>query len=253
LVIIASTFMTKISRYPLEQSFILDSGTTCHVANDIGRFANTQEPAQGDFLWAGNTRVWIKAYGTVVIRVQGDCATRLLHLYDVAYCPDLHCNLVSFRILRQQGLWWDTKSNPTVLRRRNNAAVATLQERYGQWVIEYNDVEQPQGSFATTARTQHLRQRAKAVIWHKRMGHLGPQALEHFVHHSEGVKIVGLPTVDCDACGRSKSKRLIRRAPREIHEGPGEQVAIDFHDYEDGSNTKEKMQMLIMCRVTGFL
>jgi hypothetical protein len=97
--------MTKISRYPLERSFILDSGTTCHVANDIGRFANTQEPAQGDFLWAGNTRVWIKAYGTVVIRVQGDRATRLLHLYNVAYCPDLHCNLVSFRILRQQGLW----------------------------------------------------------------------------------------------------------------------------------------------------
>ncbi|KAI0570032.1 hypothetical protein Alg215_11305, partial [Pyrenophora tritici-repentis] len=130
--------------YPLERSFILDSGTTCHVGNDIERFTNTREPGQGDFLWAGNARVWIKAYGTVVIRVQGDCPTRLLHLYDVAYCPDLHCNLVSFRILRQQGLWWDTKSNPTVLRRRNDAAIATLQERYGQWVIEYNDVKQPQ-------------------------------------------------------------------------------------------------------------
>ncbi|PZD22957.1 hypothetical protein A1F97_11291, partial [Pyrenophora tritici-repentis] len=114
--------------------------------NDIERFTNTREPGQGDFLWAGNARVWIKAYGTVVIRVQGDCPTRLLHLYDVAYCPDLHCNLVSFRILRQQGLWWDTKSNPTVLRRRNDAAIATLQERYGQWVIEYNDVKQPQAT-----------------------------------------------------------------------------------------------------------
>ncbi|KAK1919020.1 hypothetical protein P3342_001777 [Pyrenophora teres f. teres] len=87
--------MTKNSRYPLERSFILDSGTTCHVGNDIERFTNTREPGQGDFLWAGNTRVWIKAYGTVIIRVQGDCTTRLLHLYDVAYCPDLHCNLVS--------------------------------------------------------------------------------------------------------------------------------------------------------------
>jgi hypothetical protein len=244
--------MTKNSRYPLKRSFILDSGTTCHVANDIDRFTNTREPTQGDFLWAGNTRVWIKAYGTVVIRVQGQ-ATQLLRLNDVAYCPDLHCNLVSFRILRQQGLWWDTKSNPTVLRRHNDTAVAMLQEQYGQWVIEYNDMDQPQSSFATTARTQHTWQRAKAMIWHKRMGHPGPQALEHLVHHSEGVKIVGLPTVNCDACGRSKSKRLIRRAPREIHEGPGERVAIDFHDFEDGSNTKEKTQMLIMCRATGFL
>jgi hypothetical protein len=67
------------------------------------------------------------------------------------------------------------------------------------------------------------------------------------------VKIVSIPTVDCDACGRSKSKRLIRRAPREIHEGPGARVAINFHDYEEGSSTKEKTQMLIMCRAIGFL
>ncbi|KAE8862102.1 hypothetical protein PTNB29_04664 [Pyrenophora teres f. teres] len=189
--------------YPLERSFILDSGTTCHVGNDIERFTNTREPGQRDFLWAGNTR--------------------------------------------------DTKSNPTVLRSRNDAAIATLQERYGQWVIEYNNVKQPQGSFATTARTWHPRQRAKAVIWHKRIGHPGPQALKHLVHHSKGVKIVGVPTVKCDACGRSKSKRVIRRAPREIYEGPGERVAIDFHDYKDGSNTKEKTQMLIGCRATSYL
>jgi hypothetical protein len=85
------------------------------------------------------------------------------------------------------------------------------------------------------------------------MGHLGPQALEHLVHYSEGVKIVGLPTVECDACGRLKLKRLIRRAPREILEGPGERVAINFHNYEEGSSTKEKTQMLIMCRATRFL
>ncbi|KAH4333590.1 hypothetical protein HBH98_245710 [Parastagonospora nodorum] len=85
------------------------------------------------------------------------------------------------------------------------------------------------------------------------MGHPGHSALERLVHYSEGVRIVGLPTVELDACGRSKSKRLIRRAPREIHEGPGERVAIDFHDYEDGSNTKEKTQMLIACRATGYL
>jgi hypothetical protein len=179
--------------------------------------------------------------------------TGLLYLNNIAYCPDLHCNLVSFRILCQQGLWWDNKSNPTVLRRHNDTAVAMLQEQYGQWVIEYNDVDQLRSSFATTARTQHTRQRAKAMTWHKQMRHPGPQALEHLVHHSEEVKIVGLPTVGCDACRRLKSKRLIRRAPREIHEEPGEQVAIDFHDYKDGSNTKEKTQMLIMCRATGNL
>jgi hypothetical protein len=67
----------------------------------------------------------------MVLLLSGCKATRLLHLYDVAYCPDLHCNLVSFRILRQQGLWWDTKSNPTVLRRRNDANDAAVATRGG--------------------------------------------------------------------------------------------------------------------------
>ena len=60
------------------------------------------------------------------------------------------------------------------------------------------------------------------------------------MYNSIEVKIVGLPTVDYDACRRSKSKRLIRRAPREIYKGPSKQVAINFHDYKDRSNTKEK-------------
>jgi hypothetical protein len=73
------------------------------------------------------------------------------------------------------------------------------------------------------------------------------------VYYSKGVKIVGLPIVECDACGRLNLKRLIRRAPREIYKGPRERVAINFYNYEEGSSTKEKTQMLIMCRVTRFL
>jgi hypothetical protein len=86
------------------------------------------------------------------------------------------------------------------------------------------------------------------MVWHKRLGHPGPSAIEHLVQQSEGVKIVGITTVQCDACGRSKSKRQIRRAPRLNDEGPGERIAIDFHEYEEGSFTKEKSQMLVTCR-----
>lgn len=168
--------------------------------------------------------------------------------------PDLHCSLVSFRILRRQGLWWDTKSDPTILRRADDSELAVLCEKYGQWILELNNAE-AQAAFSTQQPTRRtaVRKRAEAIVWHKRLGHPGPDALEHLVQQSEGVKIVGVPTVKCDACGIAKSKRLIRRTPRTIIEGPGEQVAIDFHDYEDGSTTKEKSQMLINCRVTGYI
>ncbi|KAI1672189.1 hypothetical protein L13192_03048 [Pyrenophora tritici-repentis] len=97
-------------------------------------------------------------------------------------------------------------------------------------------------------RAKRSPQKATAILWHKRLGHPRPSAIEHLVQQSEGVRIKGITTVECDACGRSKSKRQIRRTPRLNDEGPGERVAIDFHKYEDGSFTKEKSQMLITCR-----
>ncbi|KAI1667992.1 GAG-pre-integrase domain containing protein [Pyrenophora tritici-repentis] len=97
-------------------------------------------------------------------------------------------------------------------------------------------------------RAKRSPQKATAILWHKRLGHPGPSAIEHLVQQSEGVRIKGITTVECDACGRSKSKRQIRRTPRLNDEGPGERVAIDFHEYKDGSFTKEKSQMLVTCR-----
>lgn len=80
------------------------------------------------------------------------------------------------------------------------------------------------------------------------MGHPGPGTLEQLVQQSEGVRIKGITTVQCDACGKAKSKRQVRRTLRQIDEGPGERIAIDFHAYEEGSSTKEKSQMLIIDR-----
>ena len=91
----------------------------------------------------------------------------------------------------------------------------------------------------------NLRQRARALIWHKRLGHPGLSALEHLVQQSEGVKITRVLTVDCDACGRAKAKQLIRRTLRRIDEALGERVLLDFHDYKANSLIKEKSQMLI--------
>ena len=73
---------------------------------------------------------------------------------------------------------------------------------------------------------------ADALRWHHRLGHPGPEALEHLVNCSQGVRLRGPSTVQCDACGISKIKRQVRKQPRTFYEGPGERLAIDFHDYE---------------------
>ena len=240
-------FNVNDQQYPLRNLFILDSGSTTHICNNIERMTNLRAPMPGDYIWAGNTRVWIQGYGTVQVRTKGYHAEQSIQLNNVALCPDILCNLVSFRLLRQQGIWWDNKSEPTMLRRQDESVVAILVEVCDQWVVE---AQQGQAAFYvhTSSRTTRAVQKVTAILWHKRLGHPGPAAIEHLVHQSEGVRIKGVTTVKCDACGRAKLKRQIRRTPRINDEGLGEQIALDFHSYEEGSSTKEKSQLLIVNR-----
>jgi hypothetical protein len=175
-----------------------------------------------------------------------------LNLHNVAICPDLHCNLVSFRLLRQRGIWWETREEPTTLRKRNGTIIGNLNEIHGQWVIEHNPAERAAyHTHANNSRTKRAPQQASAMLWHKRLGHAGPAAIEHLVQQAEGVRVKGITTVQCDSCGRAKSRRQISRALRTNDEGPGERLALDFHTYEAQSVTKEKSQMLITDKFSG--
>jgi hypothetical protein len=148
---------------------------------------------------------------------------------------------------------WDTKSNPTKLHRSDDTLVTSLQLHYGQFVlptVKHNETHR--GEAYSAYKTKRPRP-ADAATWHRRLGHPGPSALEHVVQQAEGVKIIGLTTVQCDACGQAKAKRQIRRTPRTNNEGPGERVAIDFHPFEDSDETDVRSTMLITDRYSGFI
>ncbi|KAI1507159.1 GAG-pre-integrase domain containing protein [Pyrenophora tritici-repentis] len=242
-----AAFSASQQGYPLKDAFILDSGSTTHICNDLSRIEDVRPSTPGDYIWAGSSKVWIRGYGAVTLTTEGSQDKQALHIVNVAWCPDFLCSLVSFRLLRRQGIWWDNREDPTSLRRWDGTIIAILSERHGQWIIE--DTTLFDSAFHVRMnRTKRSPQRATAMLWHKRLGHPGPSAIEHLIQQSEGVRIKGITTVQCDACGRSKSKRQIRRALRLNDEGPGERIAIDFYEYEADSFTKEKSQMLITCR-----
>lgn len=208
-----ASFSASQQGYPLKDAFILDSGSTTHICNNLSRLEDVRPPVIGDYIWAGNSRVWIEGYGDVNVTAERSQGKQTLHLSNVAWCPDFLCSLVSFRLLRGQGIWWDNREDPTSLRRWDGSTIAILSERYGQWAIKQTTI------FASAFhvrmnRAKRSPQKATAILWHKRLGHPRPSAVEHLVQQSEGVKIKGITTVQCDACGRSKSKRQIRRALR---------------------------------------
>ena len=96
------------------------------------------------------------------------------------------------------------------------------------------------------------------MTWHFRLGHLGPQALEHLVNSSQGVRIKqeprikGVTTTECNACATSKLKRQIRREPRNSLEVSGKRLAIDFHDFEEEAEGYSS-SMLVTDRWSGHI
>jgi transposase InsO family protein len=228
----------SLSVYPLKNSAILDSGTTIHIFNQITRFLNFRTALPGDFVYAGNSQVPIKGYGEVDIHVsESQQQQHILRLYDVAFCEGFACNLVSLRQLHRQGYWWDNKSPNNALRSKDNTLVCHLVDSQDQFVLEHIPEDLSRASFYARRQkynswTQKPPATADFRTWHLRLGHPGPEALNHLVGHSQGVRIKGQSTTECDACGRSKIKRQISRTARRQPERPAIQLAIDFHDFE---------------------
>ncbi|KAM4058338.1 GAG-pre-integrase domain-containing protein [Hirsutella rhossiliensis] len=202
-----------VDNCPLCHSALLDSGSTIDIFNEISRFTHFRRATPGDFLWAGESKVPIQGYGDVDVEVEGPRGPRLLRLTDAAYCENFACNLISYKHLKRQGVWWDeSPGQRSCLRAADRRILAFVQEEHG-------------------SITKRHPQTATAELWHLRLGHPGPRTLEHLVNCSRGVRIKGITTTGCDDCGTAKLKRQIRREPRETPP-PGERLAVDFHDLE---------------------
>lgn len=252
---IKSAFST--TNYPLKDSALLDSGATIHIFNDIQRFKDFRPAGPGDYVFAGEQRVPVRGYGSVEIYIQSARGRGVIKLFDVALCEKFPCNLVSFRQLQKRGYWWDNRPGCNCLKSSNNNIVCYIFDRYDQYVIEDNPSITARGAFVSkrhqySSWTERKARKADARKWHLRLGHPGPQALEHLVNTSRDVRIKGPTTTECDDCAVSKIKRQIRRQPRDVGSGPAERIAIDFHDIEvthDGTNCV----MLATDRWSGFI
>ena len=253
-----ASFSTDI--YPLKNSAILDSGTTVHIFNEITRFNDFKTADPGDYVWAGEYKIPIKGYGTVDVVIKApdkdqELKDKILRIRDVAFCPNFAANLVSLQQLHKRGLWWDNRPGYNHLRRIDFSVVAVLEKHYNQFVLEYIPENLSKAAFfgrrnKFNSWTKRAPASGDALKWHLRMGHPGPRALEHLVNCSTGAKIKGLFTYECDACGQSKAKRRIRRAPRDINEGPGYRLSVDFHDFTKGIGGFNSL-MLITDRWSG--
>jgi hypothetical protein len=229
--------------HPLKLSTILDSGTTLHVFNDLSRFLNFRKAPRHHYLIAGNTEVPILGYGEIHLRVtRPNRSKATLRLRNAAFCTDFATNLVSFRLLRNNGYYWDNEGDNNFLMRKNKTIMCEMQEIHGQQVIEHIPIRRRGEAFITKAITRRRRSRINsgdprpdskgdARLWHLRMGHPGPLSLHHLGINAMGVKLRGPKTTECQHCSLAKIKRQTSRRPpdREV-EKPFTELHIDWTD-----------------------
>jgi hypothetical protein len=231
-----STFLTSSPSeeiYALHDSFLLYSASTIHICNNPDRFQSLQ-PAKDDYLLAGASKVPIKGYGIVEIILQRPSGTiRTIRLANVALVPSFHTNIVSLDRLMQKDIHWDTKQQQL---KRGDEIFCKIEKRHGQWVLEYAPI-----SPATfSARSAQPRSDAEATAdqWHQRLGHAGPDALEH-LSAVIGAKLKGPSIIECEDCSLSKAHKQISRRTTPRPSTPFEKVHFDLIQMSEGFNGDE--------------
>ncbi|KAJ8129613.1 hypothetical protein O1611_g4017 [Lasiodiplodia mahajangana] len=204
------------------------------------QFLNFRWAPPADCVYAGDVTVSIQGYGDVDIQINGPDGERIMRLIDVAFCENFACNLVSLRQLRKKGYYWDNRPPNNCLRRKDGSVVCELKDKFGQFIIEDIPWDVTKAAFGIRRNrfnswTERPPSAASERVWHLRLGHPGPEVLNHLPGHSKGVRVKGTTSVECDACGRSKAKRKIRRQTREKPSRPGQRIAVDFLDLEPDS------------------
>jgi len=221
----------------LRLSVILDLGASLHMFNDLSRFSRFRKAPRGYYLLIGTSEVPILGYGDVFIQtIRENGSKGSLRLQDVAYYPDFLTNVVSFRLLRSRGIYWNIVSN-TLFRQNDSSVVYVIKDTNGQQIIEEGTLTDSAHTIVLaadlkrrqpTSRKPQPISKGDGALWHARMGHLGPGALHMLGIKCLGVDLCGPPTSRYIYYAQAKIPRQIsRRPPDRKLEWPCQKIHID--------------------------
>ena len=114
-----------------------------------------------------------------------------------AYAPAFHTNLACLKKFNDKNVWWDNKKN--LLYKNDHKMFAYCEHHCNQSTLEYNDPRPrtpSKAAFAIQSRNSLPDQEVAGRLWHKRLGHAGPDAIEHLPQEVGGAKLRGPATID---------------------------------------------------------
>lgn len=257
--------------YPLANSFLLDTGSTMHICNNLSRFTDYEPLDELEAIRAGDTILPILGYGTVTVNCDDGPK---LKLRNAAYVPRHMTSLVSADRLEEKGLFYEGRIQ--AITRNPGQKLIGVTRMYRQRVIEYNPIENATNAVTRLATTDSNEPTAPATtstasttatitatptttvtvnasaaaayrrrfnkyttaqVWHRRLGHLGPVALRHAVErYAKHVLYGKAPKIwDCSDCALGKAHRIISvDPPSQPAVRPGGRIHIDQFEFTVG-------------------
>ena len=218
----------------LADSFILDSGATVHVCNDVSRFVDFKESKTNVRIAIGDTNTCVKGWGKVLIKaapVTGDEPLDIV-LHNVAYIPGFGCNIVSLWVIMKQGFVWHTLKGMIL---RNRVPICRVEKHCNMFTMEYNEPRHRVHTAVKRTGRSFKRPESQETmeIWHQRLGHPSFEAVQHLPEATGGVKLTKQSDEEdtirkCETCRISKAKQKISRVPAERENLPWKKVHFDI-------------------------
>jgi len=260
------------------------------------RLSNSRAAPTHHTIACGGGTVPILAYGDLDVNIANRRARKpnKLRLQNVALCVELPTSVVSLQVLESLGYDWNHRTGEIRIRGRD--LVGYTERHYGQYLLELNAVAPRQLDSAYTAilseksqqestvtaetaqpdkqptwdykpkpahskrKTTQPRSWGDALLWHRRMGHIGPAALAQLGNHTLGVKLRGPATVECQDCALAKITQRGSHVPDpHVPTRPFYRIDVDWFDLEEGWDGYQgdgqlvRRVLLIACAATGLI
>ena len=123
----------------LKNLIILKSDIIIHVFNDFSWFSNFWKTSKREYVIAEWLKVSILKYDDVMLQItKKNDKKKILRLKNVIFCTDFVTNLVSFELLREKEIHWNTIDN-FLFQESDSSLICMLKKRHDQQMLEEND------------------------------------------------------------------------------------------------------------------
>jgi hypothetical protein len=172
---------------------------------------------------AGDSLVEVEGTGTVPITVNSRQGKRIMRLEEVLFIPTFQSNLVSFGRLQERGVEWNSRTGELI---HHGEHLCFVQRHGRHYLMEY-DANTDTG-FSVKHSMKPKESTASADLWHRRLGHLGKEAIEHLEGSSRNAYVEGKVSDKCHECHLAKATQIVSRRSPEPSKRPFQKVFFDL-------------------------